>query len=354
MSDHDELRPDTVRALSSLDPDAAQIPSAEAEYERWRSRAGRSSAPGRSSAVERFRFRLADLLAPRLRPALVGLAAVVVVAGSLAFAPARRAWGNVLSIFRVHQFSAFSIDKDHADKLKRLAESLRGGAPSAPQYDRQPGNPQPVADAAQASRLTGFAVRMPQFLPPGAVRRSFAVSQGPAMHFDFNREKIMAELDSVGLGGVTLPAMQSGTVKVDVGQVCTLSYEIPAPSGTDTTRVHVLEAATPAVSLPPGTDLQAWGESMFQVLGMPPEQARQMAQRIDWTSTLVVPLPNDAAAFRQVEVNGAQGLMVEENRRGRSHTPHAMLVWTQGDVVYSLHGEHILSSSLLEIAQSMR
>ena len=148
--------------------------------------------------------------------------------------------------------------------------------------------------------------------------------------------------------------MESGTVRVDVPEIALLVYQIPTPAGKDTTRVRVIQAASPSITLPPGTDLRVWGQTMFQVLGMSEDQARQMAQNIDWSSTMIVPLPRDAASFKEVQINGASGLIVEESRHEHSFRQRTMLLWTQGEVVYSVQGEHILSSSLLQIAQSLR
>jgi hypothetical protein len=381
--------------LLALGPTPSELPSTAGAGERFRSTLrrrtpqevdlGRADRSGYSSGVT-FKARI-EMYASRLthrRPVLVAAVVAVCLATVIGFAPARQLVSKFLSIFRVRQFSAVSIDREHLQKLHDLGENLRAGMPAEPEYERKPGEPRKVSDTAEASRLAGFAVKSPAPLPAGAEVTDFSVCQGPIMTYPFDREKIIGQLEAAGLSGITLPPMESGTIRVEIPALAHLAYRIPQPSGKDTTVVEVIQVANPSVTLPPGADVQAWGELMLQILGMPPDKAKSLAQSIDWTSTLVVPLPAEMASFQEVEVNGVKGLLVEQRpgaegreedgsgegdspdqgaAEGRSgeHRPHegrlhagSALLWQKDDTVYCVRGEHILAAGLLQIAESLR
>jgi hypothetical protein len=95
--------------------------------------------------------------------------------------------------------------------------------------------------------------------------------------------------------------------------------------------------------------------------GMSAEEARVFARNIDWRSTLLVPIPIEGGTFREVDVNGAKGLLVTtiqktqpeaKGRSGRSRRRSALL-WSAGDKVFAVAGpgDGVL---VLEMAQSVR
>jgi hypothetical protein len=103
---------------------------------------------------------------------------------------------------------------------------------------------------------------------------------------------------------------------------------------------------------------------------MSKSDAHDMAQKIDWHSTLLVPVPANAASFRQVNVNGAQGLFITTHGNGgfnfgdkpgatnrsnnsTSARETSLVLWSQNDMVYALTGD-VASENLLEMSNSIR
>jgi hypothetical protein len=103
--------------------------------------------------------------------------------------------------------------------------------------------------------------------------------------------------------------------------------------------------------MPAGLDPVTLGEAAFKWLGMPAEDAHRLAQTIDWTSTVVIPLPTDVAQAREVTVDGVTGLMLEGNNRARGNT---LFVWQRADMVYGIDGEGVNSDLLLQLADSLQ
>ena len=81
--------------------------------------------------------------------------------------------------------------------------------------------------------------------------------------------------------------------------------------------------------------------------GMDPEQAESFARDVDWTTTMVVPIPRYGVAYESVRVNGVTGALMVHERAGLY-----VLLWVEDGVVYALSGPGE-GSGALEIAGSL-
>ena len=119
--------------------------------------------------------------------------------------------------------------------------------------------------------------------------------------------------------------------------------------------VRLVQLASPTVNAPKGADISQVGEALLQLLGLSPQEAKHFAQTIDWSSTLVIPLPTDAASFRDVTVDGVPGVLIQSNPRssGGPNYAHYTLFWEKSGTVYSLSGSGDPTSGV-ELANSLR
>jgi hypothetical protein len=83
------------------------------------------------------------------------------------------------------------------------------------------------------------------------------------------------------------------------------------------------------------------------MLGMSGSQANRFSRSIDWTTTLVVPVPSTEATYEDVRVDGVFGTIIE----GRRHN-EVVLMWAKDDIVYALVGVGN-AEPLLNIADSL-
>jgi hypothetical protein len=118
-----------------------------------------------------------------------------------------------------------------------------------------------------------------------------------------------------------------------------------------------MQSPSPEVDLPPGVKLAQLGEIALRVLGLSKQEAHDFAQKVDWNSTFLIPIPADAAEVRQVNVNGAEGLMINasntaQNRRSPYAKSDSMVLWAKDGMVYAMHGDSG-SVDLLELANSV-
>ncbi len=290
-----------------------------------------------------------SLLAGRWRPVSIGLAVLVFVAVLSGFAPARQAAADFLSIFRVRKFAVIPIDPGQAERLESLARSVESGGLARPSTVREPGSPQAVAGAAEASAIAGFPVRVPTAMPEGSVLREFSTASGPALHFEVDRPTMQALLSAAGVGEATLPAVETLVGDVDVPVMVTQEYTLGGLG-----RISIVQAPSPEVALSPEVDPTLLGQLGLQVLGLPAADARRMAEQIDWTSTLIIPLPTDIARSREVTVDGTTGLLLEASSEGRPARRENALIWERDGILYSVTGLNVDPGILIQAGDSLR
>jgi hypothetical protein len=211
-----------------------------------------------------------------------------------------------------------------------------------------------VAGAAEASALAGIPVRLPTALPDWAsAQPDIRVEDGMAAQIVVDRARAQALLDLAGLSDVQLPqALDGATVTIEVPPVVIAQYGRPqiGPGGA----FVLTQLRSPTVNLPPGVNLAQLGEAGLRLLGLSPEEARQFSRSIDWSSTLVIPLPTDIAAFRDVSVDGVSGVLItERSTPERDYAPHSILLWQKNGVVYSLAGQGN-AEDMLAVANSLQ
>lgn len=302
----------------------------------------------RQAWKERFEMTTRKLATRRWRPAAVGLLALTFLVALASFAPARHAAAQFLGVFRVRKFAVIPIDPAQVERLESLEEQLDAGVLGEPTVLREAGEPQSVADADEASAAAGFNVRVPTLLPEGAKLDEFTVETGPAIRMEADRALTQAMLETAGVHDVVLPEVDTVAAEVDIPTVALQKYKIGA------TTLEIAQLPSPAVSMPEGIEPTVLGEAFLQLLGTPPEDARRLAQTIDWTSTFVIPLPTDAAEFREVEVDGVTGVLLEERRDARTGRRSALLLWQRDGVVYAASADNQQYSSVVDASELLR
>jgi hypothetical protein len=273
----------------------------------------------------------------------VALSAVVIVALLFSIAPVRIAAADFLSLFRIRKFAVIPLDQQQLSKLDQLAKKAESQF-GEPQVVREKGPEQAVTDAAQASSLAGYTVRTPSRLPAGASLQSFTVQTGPAMHYEIDRAALETFLQAAGAPTAGLPQTDKLAFDVDIANFATQQYQVGA------NRLEFVQVPSPQVNLPAGIDPAALAETGFLFLGMPAEDAHRLATTIDWTSTLVVPLPANAARAREVTVDGVTGLLLEDTNGTRRESA---LVWEKDSILYFLSGR-LDTRILIDAADSLQ
>ncbi len=281
-----------------------------------------------------------------VRPAWVALAAAVALAGVLGLSPgARSAAAAALEVFRIHNVTALPFDPAAAAPLANheVAGMIQQMLSDEIHVSLDEKN-MAAGSAQQASHLAGFALRYaPEW---GGSAPAFRVQGAKDFSLTIDRTRAQGILNEAGVAGVDLPpSLDGATIAVRIPRAAAVLYgdcaaagNLRGPGGLGAKgNCTVLgETPSPVVDLPPGLDMQQLAVVGLQFLGMSPEEAEQYCRTIDWTSTLVVPIPRGKATSRAVAVDGVRGLLLRPApaRGGERY----MLIWSRQGMLYSIAG----------------
>jgi hypothetical protein len=113
---------------------------------------------------------------------------------------------------------------------------------------------------------------------------------------------------------------------------------------------QIMQVQEPTVEYPEGLEAEVVGEAGLRLLGVPAAKARRIAQEIDWSTTMLLPVPMDLTEIREVEIAGARAVYVAP-KEGEGDQPAALLFQKEG-VVYMVTGSRSLRR-LSDVAASM-
>jgi hypothetical protein len=182
-----------------------------------------------------------------------------------------------------------------------------------------------------------------------------AVRGDAAARLTVDTARLRSLLETLDLRDVEIPAGIDGKV-VDVRVPPVVVQSFRRGESEAGPRAELLQSKSPEVTLPSGVDLARLGEVGLRIVGLPAHEARRFASTIDWSSTLLVPVPVGAGSFREVQVRGARALFVSMETRAKTGAPKGtrhVLLWSEGDQVFALAG-NIDEVNLLQMANSLQ
>jgi len=296
----------------------------------------------------------------------VGLAIVVILAVVFSFPQARAFADQVLNLFRVQQVVVVPVDFTGIQSLTgndTLGKQVSDLIASSVTTQQEPGTPVTATDAAQASQLAGFTVRVPQGMTPSRL----SVENAAAFTLKVDVAKAQALLNESGRSDLVLPASINGAdVSVNIPASVSVAFgTCPDPAAPDTGAglnsggsagrrypdcVILAEIPTPTVSAPADLNIAQLAQIGLEFTGMTSDQAAAFTQTIDWTSTLVIPLPKNAATYDQVTVDGVTGTLIQ---RPADDAPQYALLWVKNGIIYAISSLGTNSQQAIQMANSL-
>ena len=291
------------------------------------------------------------LFSPRYRPVWAVVTLVVVISFMLTFAPIRALANDFLALFRIQKIEF--VEFNPLD-LPNSEDSLRTAAMEIERLLNEEvditlhGDPQIVAQTT-AQEMTNFTVRFPEM---ENLSSRITVQPKFDMKLRLNLAEIRSLFTAIGYGSVNLTETLDGaeiqaTFENSVVTALGQCAENASGSSANEDCTVFIQTPSPSVSAPPELDLQQLGQLYLQMLGMKSSQATRFSRNIDWTTTLVVPIPSTEATYKDVVVDGVPGTIIE----GRQHN-EVVLMWVKGDIVYALVGTGE-ADTLLDVANSI-
>jgi hypothetical protein len=288
---------------------------------------------------------------PRVTRIVAAVAAAAAVTVLFAVPSVRVSARAFLDVFRVRRFAAVEYKESRRDLLASM-EKDRGFMV----FDRtekilDPGPPAYVPSREAASARAGFDVSVPGYLPSGLAADSLFVQGEAAARLAVSEEKLHSLLKRLDLDDVKVPAGLDGQW-VEVRKPPVVMQRFKA----EKQRAVLCQARSPEVTLPAGWNLEQLGEIGLRILGLDAGDAKRIAKATDWRSTLLVPLPMNATAFRQVTVRGQSGLLItttgEKAADGKRHRDRTILMWSTPDRIFFLQGD-LGAQDLIQMAESV-
>ncbi len=356
----DEVARQTQRVsahLAALDAQSEHAPSAPVALARFKTQ--RVSA---TKEIPMFK----KIFSRRYRAAWAMVAIVALLAVSMMFPPVR-AWAEgMLAQFRVEKVSVVSIDPTRFQELgvgTGLSKQITQLLSDSTTMTKKPEAPHTVASAAEASTQAGFQVRLPT---SRSDKPQLTVQGGAAFELTVNRARAQQLLNEAGASNLVLPASIDGAiikVNIPVGIAAgygdcpnlTQTEDVTSPNGSPGRAmincIILTEIPSPTVNAPPNLDVEQLAELGLQFTGMTKEQAHAYAQTVDWTSTLVVPIPRNAAQYKPVTVDGVNGYLIQ---RPLGDAPQYAIVWVKDSIIYAVGGVGSDTTAALAIANSLK
>jgi hypothetical protein len=304
-------------------------------------------------------------------------AAAVLVAVLMGVTPVRMWAQRVLAMLRVQKIAVVSIDP---------TTLMSGSTPDSHPYrlinqfvadnvvfTMDPGRPDVAADATKAAQMAGFPVHTIGNL--GAPQK-IEVTGETAFQMTVNRDRVQALFDEVGRSDIHIPESANGAlIAVHIPKTvlslygdCPVRYrnltsnsqsqaenmaerKIEAMANAKSINcTYFIQAPSPTISTPPEFKMSEIAEAALQLAGMSASEAHSFCQTVDWSSTLVVPVPRNTGSYETVTVDGVEGtLIIETLPQGSRYS----LLWIKNGVIHSLGG-HGSASDALNLAASLR
>jgi hypothetical protein len=297
-----------------------------------------------------WKERLADMFGlthRHARPALAALALVLIVTLAFGFEPVRVAAQDFLSIFRVRQFAVIPVGPEQMEKMEEISALLEQNFFLGEPIMAQESELRNVATLQEAIALTGFRVRTLETVPRGFSAQAIEVSSEGSGQLQVDLALARSLFETLGLDPALLPdSLGKEPLTIIIPAMVTQSWRYQGRIG-----LNFVQGRSPSVDYPDDVDPVALGASVLQLLGMSEREAGRLSETIDWTSTLVLPIPTDVASFRELPVDGTTGLLI--NAQTDRHGSHNSLLWQRDGVLHFLEG-NVSMETLVEIAGSIR
>ncbi len=286
---------------------------------------------------------------------------VAAIAAVIAFSVAPvQGWAeNLLSIFRMEHIAVVELNPDAVNALENDQLMSRMISADVTQTEA-PQKPQPVADAATASKLAGFQIHLIGGETPALLLFRTPISA----QMKLDRDRLQSILDEAGRSDVQIPRSADGAVigmRVPAGIIAVYGNcgdaserlqrkQRPASAlhPEDGSCVRLNEVPSPTVTAPQELDTAEIVRAALQFAGLSATEAANFTQTIDWTSTFVMPILRGQLSYEKVSVGGNDGVLLRpKNQQSGQFTLH----WVDSGILYSLMGSGDNTTALNLAAQ---
>ena len=293
------------------------------------------------------------LRAPRLRPALLAVTALVILGLFMTLTPVSSLADQLFKTFRVQQFAAVTVRVPGMKMLPQAQQITPEQQQQLLQLLAPLGTPQTDATKDTVAQV-----------PDVATAKAFLAQYGAT--FQVPGRLPAAFSGQTAQYGTAKPTSSSYTLNVDVAKqylamanqpqlsslpwpdgVTQLTFGLDTPAAVATfygdkqqgfgivqmaNLPNAGAGAGPALKLPAELDVNAFRAALLALPGLPQDTVDQLKNVKDWDRTLIIPVPEDATT-KNVTINGNAGLLILDGQ-GRG----SLLLWQANGNLYAVGG----------------
>jgi len=321
---------DVLDQLSVLEPTPLDTPQPTATaLAQTRQKINRAEETRSQSFWQRFFF-----ASPPRRWAFA-VAVLLIFAFSFTFPSVRATASEFLGLFRVQKFAAISISSEQLALFEKLAEE--GINPGEVRINQEPGAKTAVNSLAEASTITGLT---PQTISTLGSPETIYVVDGGSGNMTINLEGARAIVEATGNDPMLLPD------SIDGARINIIAF--PGIEQEWTNGIWLMQTASPLVEYPEDmANSTVLAEAFLQVMGLTEAESQRLARDIDWTSTLLLPLPENAVTSQEITINGVSGMALQD-----IDSISSAIIWEKDGIIYLLQGKRS-PADLQALASSM-
>jgi anti-sigma factor RsiW len=280
----------------------------------------------------------------RYQSAITAVALVLTLIVAFSFAPVRAVAGDLLKIFRVQQVKVIQVDTDNFREDGEIGQLLEQVAPDS-RVVVDGGKPVEVASLEEAAAHAGYTPAEIRALPADAGERVMIKVQDKSVNeVKVDLEIARAVFDAAKIS-VSLPDSLEDTPII----ITRPTLVMQTWGNADKPTLSLAQMESPQIEYPDDLDLNTLGTAGLQLLGYSEAEAKALADTIDWTNTLLFPVPSDAdVEVSEVSINGGSGVLFTKPDEEESG-----VMWQKDGKSYFLLGQYS-ADQILQAAESVR
>ncbi len=298
------------------------------------------------------------------RGAIAGVAAVALMVAVIAAVPLSSFAQDMLTQFRVQQFSAITIPMD----MFQGSSQLFGSAGSTGTQSADSSNSavqafvmaqlsdlgklnstlsknslKTASSIADAQTHLNGNMKVPSNLSTfSGVQPKVYLTDAGSISYAMNVQKAR---DILSLGKIDTAPLPDPTTTPTV----TISLDVPAGAALDYVsngkHLIVAQMVSPTLSIPSSVDMSMLRDELLASGVLPPNTVAQLRSIKDWQHTLIVPVPSGATTSN-VTVQGNAGLLIKSNQG-------TVVMWQQNGVLHII-GSDDSNTNVMNVANSLK
>ncbi len=242
---------------------------------------------------------------------------------AFSFPSVRAAASEFLGLFRVQKFAAITISPDQIALIENLA--AEGFTPGVVNIKQEAGAQTPVDTLSEAQAMAGLA---PRTLTSLGHPDNIHVLDGGSGNLTIDLAGTRAIMEATGSDPLLLPD------SIDGARISIVAFPIVEQSWSED-EIWLLETTSPLVEYPEElADPIILAEAFLQVMGLDKDEAERLAQEIDWTSTLLLPLPSNTVTYQEIMIDGVTGMALQD-----IDSINSAIIWEKEGIIYLLQGK---------------